>query len=142
MCYLQYFISTLRHKFWVCYYGFQLGIPFLSLIHDNSKFLPSEFIPHARFFYGDGLGKIAMDHAWFMHLTRNAHHPEYWVKKVGKTLIIADMPLRYRKEMLADWLARARHRDHVPLSEWYASQKFTFHDNTRKWVQQKLKEWK
>ena len=49
--YLRYFRSVLRHKWFVFLECCKLGIPWLGVIHDLSKFLPSEFIPYARWFY-------------------------------------------------------------------------------------------
>lgn len=48
--YLKYIV---RHKWFVLLAGLQTGAPLWRLlIHDWSKFLPSEWIPYATFFYG------------------------------------------------------------------------------------------
>src|ERR1700738_4492504 len=99
--YLRY---VLRHKWYVFIYGRQLGIPWLALLHDNSKFRPSEFFPYAEFFYGpkrrpfaeastygktyyweiewrlskEGV-KEAFDFAWLLHQKRNKHHWQFWL---------------------------------------------------------------
>jgi hypothetical protein len=52
MC-LKYLWSMMRHKWFVFIEACKLGIPWLGLIHDLSKFAPSEFIPYARYFYGN-----------------------------------------------------------------------------------------
>jgi hypothetical protein len=92
LAYLQY---VLRHKWYVLNSGWSLGIPLLALLHDNSKFLPSEWFPYARHFYNpdgskrtrlqkdgfytDDPGDAAFDRAWLTHIRRNKHHPQYWV---------------------------------------------------------------
>jgi len=46
-----------RHKWFVFLACCRLGIPFAGIVHDLSKFRPSEFIPYARNFYGGKDGK-------------------------------------------------------------------------------------
>lgn len=49
----QYLKYVVRHKWFVLIAGLQTGAPLWRLlIHDWSKFLPSEWIPYARYFYG------------------------------------------------------------------------------------------
>jgi hypothetical protein len=43
---------VIRHKWYVFLECRKLGIGWLGLVHDWSKFRPSEFIPYARHFYG------------------------------------------------------------------------------------------
>lgn len=97
--YWRYFKYVFWHKVYVWQMGRKLGIPWLALLHDNSKFLPSEFLPYAYFFYGkdreaeasrirdktgyykpQDTGNAAFDHAWFLHQKRNKHHWQYWVE--------------------------------------------------------------
>lgn len=40
---VRYGIYLARHKFWVFWYSIGLGVPLLGLLHDNSKFRPSEW---------------------------------------------------------------------------------------------------
>ena len=132
MIYLNYLKSLLKHKRFVFVECCRLGIPWLGVVHDWSKFLPSEFIPYARYFYGnyparadihgdmrnilpdrytaEGV-KAAFNVAWLHHQKRNRHHWQYW-------LLVNDsdepkqralpMPDRYRREMLADWIGAGR----------------------------------
>jgi hypothetical protein len=87
--YLRY---VLIHKWYVFRAGCHLGIPWLALLHDNSKFKPDEWRWYARHFYApDGskqtwLGKdgffvdpkndTKFDRAWLKHIRRNKHHPQ------------------------------------------------------------------
>ncbi len=57
--YFKYLQAILRHKYFVFLEACKLGIPWLGLIHDLSKFLPCEFIPYARWFYGK---RLIVDH--------------------------------------------------------------------------------
>lgn len=53
--YFKFLQSLLKHKWFVFLECCKLGIPWLGIIHDWTKFLPSEFIPYAKWFYGDRL---------------------------------------------------------------------------------------
>jgi len=80
MIYLRFLWSLLRHKWFVFVECCRLGIPWLGIIHDLSKFLSSEFIPYARNFYGDYPDvKQAFDVAWLHHQKANKHHWQYWL---------------------------------------------------------------
>ena len=51
MKYIKYLRYLIIHKFWVFIYCCQYGLYWRGIIHDLSKFLPSEFIPYANYFY-------------------------------------------------------------------------------------------
>ena len=89
--YIKYLWYVIRHKWFVFVECVKLGVPWLGLIHDLSKFLPREFIPYARNFYGtypkdlrytrftaEGV-KAAFDVAWLHHQKGNRHHWQYWL---------------------------------------------------------------
>lgn len=118
--YLRYLFI---HKWWVFYYCCKQGIPFRGLIHDWSKFLPSEFFPYMRLFYGNYPSisevhgdrrnfvsrykedvEVDADKSWLLHQRRNKHHWQYWVltEDSGKVIPI-EMPDKYLKEMVCDW---------------------------------------
>lgn len=51
--YWKYFKYVVRHKWYVLLAGLRVNAPLHRLIiHDWSKFMPSEFIPYTRYFYG------------------------------------------------------------------------------------------
>lgn len=119
----KYFILVLEHK-WVF---FKLGklthLPLgLRILHDWSKFLPDEFIPHARALR---VGKeLSYDHStpgfedsFWLHLARNKHHWEYW-------LLADSVPNVYLREMVTDWLATAAQPGHLNTWSWYAENYF------------------
>jgi hypothetical protein len=92
----QYLRYVLIHKWYVFRAGCTLGIPWLAVLHDNSKFRPDEFLPYARHFYepdgskrtrkaADGFFRdqpddATFDRAWLKHIRRNKHHPQHWVR--------------------------------------------------------------
>lgn len=62
MKYLKYFWYVIRHKWYVMLACFERrnihnGMVWLGIIHDWSKFRPSEFFPYAEHFYGKGIEK-------------------------------------------------------------------------------------
>lgn len=124
--YLKY---VLRHKWFVFVAGLKTGAPLWRLvIHDWSKFTPSEWRPYVEYFYGphsQGKGtmtpdiKEAFDAAWLHHQHRNAHHWQHWVLREdsGKTLTIP-MPRPLVREMVADWMGAGR----AITGKWEAAQ--------------------
>lgn len=89
--YPKYLWAVLRHKWFVMLECFKLGLIWRGIIHDWTKFLPDEFIPYARFFYGqDGQPKsvppgstdpieAAFILAWNKHQKRHDHHWQFWL---------------------------------------------------------------
>lgn len=162
---LKYLRSLLRHKWFVFLECCKLGIPWLGVIHDWSKFLPSEWLGYAKHFYGDypseydlatggysGSAKVSkeeigrqFDVAWLHHQHRNKHHWQRWLltldsaRSDGK-LIVLPMPDRYRKEMLADWRGAGRAYGNPDTSGWYQENKdkISLHPDTREWLEEAL----
>ncbi len=120
MKYLKYLKYIARHKWYVMIECFKLGLIWRGLMHDMSKFLPSEFFAYANYFYGYYPEKlnayektyhselktkkdveIEFNIAWNHHQKRNKHHWQYWLLKEddGKLLSVG-MPKKYLKEML------------------------------------------
>lgn len=117
--YTEYFKYVMEHKknaFKTCWkrgkYYKHLRIH--AFTHDLSKFRPSEFIPYAKWFYGDYGTKIdkklldipeikrkhdkckeGFDKAWEKHYKRNKHHWNHWIGK--------DMPYKHIEQMVCDW---------------------------------------
>ena len=125
--YWKYFKYVIKHKWFVFIECYKLGQIWRGIIHDISKFLPDEFIPYARYFYGnwpthkevyqithddnftkEGIQK-AFDIAWLRHQHRNPHHWQYWLLQNddgdSKRL---PMSMTYIKEMVADWKGAGR----------------------------------
>jgi len=159
---LQYLRYVLRHKLFVFQecrtYGASL---WQALVHDLSKFSPSEWGPYVEYFYGGphpkaseigvyerqnyGLGRSAeaveerFNTAWLHHQHVNPHHWQHWVlRNDDGTLLALEMPGKFVREMVADWAGagRAIHgkRDLLP---WYMAnrEKMALHPATRRWVE-------
>jgi hypothetical protein len=136
-----------RHKWGVFLECRKPGIFWRGIVHDWSKFLPSEFFPHLDFFYikGKSVGKMYLggdadfDIARLKHMHRNPHHWQYWVmvREAGKFDCLP-MPDACRREMLADWTALNGGRTEV--KQWYAEHRdmIMLHAETREWLEREL----
>lgn len=112
LIYLKYLIYLLEHKKNVFICCFKRGLYWHALTHDLSKFLPDEFIPYARFFYGEHSKEKQeqinknFDKAWDKHKQRNKHHWESPLHKSdGNGELI--MEEKHIKEMVCDLEAMA-----------------------------------
>lgn len=157
--YWMYFKYVARHKWYVATECFKKGLIWRGIVHDMSKLRPSEFIPYARYFYGskDGIkkgcnstgyykptntGNDAFDFAWLLHQKRNRHHWQWWVLPEDEGgVVVLNMPIKYRTEMLCDWIGAGKAQGHFspkndPLQEtrnwWDANNhKMQLHPETR-----------
>jgi hypothetical protein len=84
---LKYASYVARHKWFVFVECCKLGIPVRGVLHDLSKFRPSEWFPYVEYFYGshreDSVGgqevQTQFDLAWLLHQKRNPHHWQFWL---------------------------------------------------------------
>ena len=107
------------HRRLVRKYCFKLGIYRQGLMHDLSKYSPSEFIPGVKY-YQDGHRSPnnvqredeGVSKAWLHHKGRNKHHFEYWIDYDvdGSRTVLAGMkmPVKYVAEMFCDRIAASR----------------------------------
>lgn len=107
------------HRRLVRKYCFKLEIYRQGLMHDLSKYSPSEFIPGVKY-YQDGHRSPnnaqredeGVSKAWLHHKGRNKHHFEYWIDYDvdGSRTVLAGMkmPVKYVAEMFCDRIAASR----------------------------------
>ena len=131
------------------------GYFYRGIMHDMSKFMPDEFIPYARYFYGNYENpemyplKLIVDYefdlAWLKHQHRNPHHWQYWLlKEDSGKLKIMEMKDEYVIEMLCDWkgAGRAINRINNPneCKNWYLDSYsiILLAEKTRRMVDRKL----
>ena len=144
--YVKYLVIICKHKWYVFIECCKLGIIWQGIIHDMSKFSPSEFIASAKYYNGD---KNDTDYqcAWLHHKGHNKHHWEYWVDWDSATgeYILTDIPLKYMKEMYADLVGaskaynKGKFNNKEPL-KYFNSCHWHIKDNDKKWLINKLEE--
>lgn len=115
---IKMFFKLLFHKLCVLRAGLWTKAPlWLLLIHDRSKFYPSEFPHYARKHVGkDHSDKDGYLRCWVHHQNRNPHHWEHWVSRPKSSIFEcpelnfkpAPMPMKYVREMIADWMGASR----------------------------------
>ena len=114
-----HFKTITEHKLLVMKHCFRIGLYRQGLMHDLSKYSPSEFIPGVKY-YQDGHRSPnnaqredeGVSKAWLHHKGRNKHHFEYWIDYDvdGSRTVLAGMkmPVKYVAEMFCDRIAASR----------------------------------
>lgn len=127
----KHFKTITQHKILVMKNCFRVGLYMQGILHDLSKYTPSEFFVGARYYQGDRSPNNAereargYSAAWLHHKGRNKHHYEYWIDYSAKAIkggvAPVKMPVRYVIEMMMDRIAASKvyngknYRDSFPL---------------------------
>lgn len=133
--FFQHLKTVCKHKFYVAKYCFKAGLYWQGLVHDLSKFSPTEFFESVRYYQGtrspiDACKEAnGMSMAWLHHKGRNKHHYEYWQDNFDKGTTHLTMPFKYALEMICDYLA---------AGNAYNGKKFTL-QNELEWWKNKTK---
>lgn len=153
----QHFKTITYHKYLVAQGCFKVGLYKQGLLHDMSKYSPTEFKVGMQYYQGNRSPNnaerevLGYSNAWLHHKGRNRHHYEYWIDYChvdGKvTMGPVPMPKRYIAEMIMDRIAACKvymgdkYTDASPL-EYYmrgtANDKF-IHPETREILERMLK---
>lgn len=132
----KHFKKICTHKRWVFYYCHRAGIPLQGIVHDLSKFSPIEFWEGVKYYQGmsspiDACKKEkGYSEAWLHHKGRNKHHYEFWMDNFDNGGSPIEMPMKYKKEMLCDYLGAGRA---------YYGNSFTFEKEYNWWKAKKNK---
>ena len=114
---ISHFMTITRHKLLVTRYCFRLGLFRQGILHDLSKYSPTEFLIGVRYFQGHQSPNNAerkekgYSLAWLHHKGRNKHHYEYWIDTNHGNpsgIYCVEMPLRYVAEMFCDRVAASK----------------------------------
>ena len=148
--------TILRHKRLVRKGCFRLGLSRQGIMHDWSKYTPTEFLVGCKYFQGNMSPNNAerkargYSGAWLHHKGRNKHHMEYWIdysvgtktpdgKETEHGVISGmKMPVRYVAEMFVDRVSASKnyqkenYRDDSPWN-YYAKgrEHYILHEDTR-----------
>lgn len=151
----KHFKKVCIHKWWVFHYCIKAGIPIQGLLHDMSKFSPVEFFESVKYFQGtsspiDACKKIkGYSNAWMHHKGRNKHHYEYWQDNFDYGGIPLEMPLKYKKEMICDYIGAGRAyygKNFTPAKEyeWWQNKKakpLAMHENDKQFLDRWFEEY-
>ncbi len=146
MKWLSHLRTINAHRRLVRKYCFRLGLYRQGLLHDLSKYSPTEFRVGAKYFCGyrspNELERLetGISSAWLHHKGRNKHHLEYWIDydpAHGFAMSGVEMPSKYVAEMVCDRIAaskiyqKERYTDASPY-EYYAhsADHYLIHPNT------------
>ena len=139
-----------KHRWYVFIYACKAGIPFRGLVHDLSKYSPTEFIESVKYFNGHRSPIISAredngySKAWLHHKGRNKHHFEYWEDLISSKRIGSPMPYKYVVECICDKIAACKayngkdFNSKQPLEYWNKAEKnsvLIIHPNTSKFVE-------
>ena len=108
-----------RHRRLVRRYCFRLGLYRQGLIHDLSKYSPTEFWRSAKYYQGfrspndQERSETGVSLSWLHHKGRNRHHFEYWIDyRIAPDGTVSmggcKMPKKYVAEMFCDRIAACR----------------------------------
>lgn len=112
-----HFKTITRHKLLVGKLCIKVGLVRQGIVHDFSKYSPTEFMVGARYWSGhrspNDYERVerGFSAAWLHHKGRNRHHAEYWMDVVGFgdwRVEGKPMPTRYVVEMLCDRIAACK----------------------------------
>lgn len=126
--------TVLKHKFEVAKICFKFGLYWQGIIHDLSKFSPTEFIPSVKYYSGVRSPIEAEKEdkgysmAWLHHKSRNKHHFWYWVDYNNKQIQTpVRIPLKYVYELLADTIAAGKVYSSNAGKEWKQSDPYEYY---------------
>lgn len=110
--YWKHFKTITKHRWIVFKLCCKCGLFKRGLLHDLSKYGPTEFIASAKHFQGNRSPieaekeDIGYSLAWQHHKGHNPHHWEYWLDNLGtRKNTPIEMPFEYMIEMICDWLS-------------------------------------
>lgn len=109
---LGHFKTITYHKILVARMCFRVGLYKQGLLHDMSKYMPSEFLTGVKYYAGTKSPNsveretTGISRAWLHHKGRNKHHFEYWLDysmdRSEKRLVGMKIPKKYMVEMFID----------------------------------------
>ena len=133
--YIEHFKTITKHKWYVFKECKACGILWQGIIHDLSKYTPTEFISSAKYFQGNRSPieaekeDLGYSLAWQHHKGHNKHHWEYWTDFDNNGEVIANrIPYKYVIEMICDWVAAGKVYE---SNNWDQSVPIKYYEKTR-----------
>lgn len=142
----KHLCTITHHKNLVRKGCFRVGLYKQGMLHDLSKYSPTEFLVGCKYYQGTRSPNNAeradkgYSSAWLHHKGRNKHHLEYWIDYgVEKGPMVGmEMPVKYVAEMFIDRVSASKnyqkdaYTDRSPLEYYeYGKEHYIMHKNTR-----------
>ena len=102
--------TVTKHRWIVFKLCCRVGIPWRGLVHDLSKFSPTEFWESVKYYDGkdspitNSRKHLGYSKVWLHHRGRNKHHLEYWIDFYSKS-VAPVIPYKYIVEAVCDGLS-------------------------------------
>lgn len=150
---IGHFKTVCTHKRYVFKNCLVAGMPIRGILHDLSKFSPTEFIESVKYFQGTSSPidackkKNGYSEAWMHHKGRNRHHYEFWQDNFDNGGHPVQMPYKDALELVCDYLGagQAYGKDSFTYEgeyEWWlkkSAKPIAMHPQTQKFVDLMLK---
>ena len=123
---IKHFKTITTHKYYVAKLCFAIGLYKQGLLHDLSKYSPTEFFESIKYVTGTNspINNCKQDKgyslAWQHHKGHNPHHYEYWVDKLDDGGVPIKMPFKYMIELVCDYLAAGHTYSNFSYKDEYA----------------------
>jgi len=137
---LKHFSTITNHKILVMKGCFKIGLYKQGLLHDLSKYSPTEFLVGCKYYQGERSPNNAerevktYSESWLHHKGRNKHHYEYWTdySMDGSGIVPVAMPRKYVAEMFVDRVAASKiykknHYNKTQPLEYFLKGKVHYH---------------
>lgn len=132
--FVKHLRTVLTHKKYVFEMCVKCGIPFRGVVHDLSKFSPTEFFESVKYYDGTKSPIVVCKQdkgyskAWFHHRGRNSHHWEYWYDDFCEGGVPKLMPFEDALEMFCDFIGagKAYYKDsftYLKEYEWWLTKR-------------------
>ena len=115
MNFFKHLKVVLKHKHNVLRYASKLGIFWTGLVHDLTKFSPTEFNRSVKYFDGRRSPTIIerkshdnFSYICVAHTGRNKHHWQYWVDYTRDDIVVNVIPYKHALEYVADVLSASK----------------------------------
>ena len=146
--------TIITHKKFVFLNCVKAGIPIRGLLHDLSKFSPTEFVESVKYYQGNDSPINACkkangySKAWMHHKGRNSHHYEYWQDNFDQGGNPLQMPYKDALELVCDYISAGmaygkKNFTYQREYEWWQkkiSKPIAMHPQTKIFVDMMLKE--
>lgn len=149
----QHLKTIVHHKNFVRKGCFKVGLYRQGMMHDWSKYTPTEFLVGCKYYQGTASPNNAeradrgYSSAWLHHKGRNKHHLEYWIDYSAETGYMTGMrmPEKYVVEMFIDRISasknyqKEKYTNRSPL-EYYerGKDRYIMHAESRELLEQLL----